>query len=114
MPNQELNTNAHYSFGSGDRYRLEVKVDETGSDSPVSLPIQLAVDWSNVEGAPVVTPIVFKNRYEFPSVGEADDRTVYIATNENRIYRWDAATMMYVIIGADWHEINLIDCGGAK
>lgn len=116
MPaNTEINTNAQDTYVNGNRYRLEVKTKRTGSDEgPISQPIHLVVDWGDVEGTPEITPIIFRNKYEFPSVGEADEKTVYIATDENRIYRWDAKAMMYLIIGADWHEINLIDCGGAK
>ena len=117
MPgNTEINTNAQQDYVNGNRYRLEVKTKRTDSqeEGPISQPIHLVVDWNDVENTPEITPIIFKNRYEFPSVGEADDRTVYIATDENRVYRWDATAMMYLIIGADWHEINLIDCGGAK
>lgn len=42
----------------------------------------------------------------FPSVGETDG--VYIATMENKIYRWDSELGQYVIIGTDYNEIDLI------
>ena len=113
MPNNtEINTNAHYSYVSGDRYKLEVKTNKTGTEgAPVSQPIHLVVDWDDVENRPDLDHLVFKNRFEFPSVGI--ETKLYIATDENRTYRWDGVDMIYKIVGADWHEIQLIDCGGA-
>ena len=116
MPNNtEVNTNAQYSYVSGDRYKLEVKVNRTGTTgAPVSQPIHLVVDWEDVENKPQLPEgdLVFNNRFEFPSVGQSN--IIYIAIDENRVYRWDSKNMIYRIIGADWNEIEVIDCGGAS
>lgn len=113
MATKEINTNAQDNYVNGNRYRLEIKTQKTGSDTgPVSQPIHLVVDWDDVSNRPDTDPLVFGTRYEFPTLGVATK--LYVATDENRVYRWDEPGMRYVIVGSDWHEISLIDCGGAQ
>lgn len=54
----------------------------------------------------------FNTRFEFPNIG--DSSLLYIATDENKVYRWDAANMIYRVVGSDYNDIDTIDCGGAE
>lgn len=49
----------------------------------------------------------FKSRFEFPSVG--DNKTLYIATDENMIYRFDETSLTYKKLSSDWREIGMIE-----
>ncbi len=49
--------------------------------------------------------------FEFPNTGNLN--TVYIATNENAVYRWDENLGKYFCIGRDYTEINNINGGKA-
>ena len=59
-----------------------------------------------------VRELVFDNRFEFPSVGEADK--LYIAKDENAIYRWDDDDMGYTILGLQAEDIKFINGGNAN
>lgn len=59
-----------------------------------------------------VKELVFDNRFEFPSVGEADK--LYIAKDENSIYRWDEGEMVYTALGLQAEDIKLINGGNAN
>lgn len=59
-----------------------------------------------------VRELEFDTRFNFPNIG--DGKTLYIATDESRIYRFDEEKRRYECIGADWHEIELIDGGNAN
>ena len=48
----------------------------------------------------------YKDMSEFPASGK--EQTIYIATNEDRIYRWDKDLGQYAVIGSDWQDITLI------
>jgi hypothetical protein len=39
---------------------------------------------------------------------------LYVATDENKIYRWDSTDSIYRVVGSDYNDIKLIDCGGAE
>ena len=55
--------------------------------------------------------LVFRNHYEFPSVGSS--KMLYIATDENTIYYWK--NNRYVVIAnTELPEITLINGGGAQ
>lgn len=56
--------------------------------------------------------LIFKNRFEFPTIGNLN--LLYIATDENQIYRWDSDTNAYICTGADWHDIEIIDGGNSN
>ena len=86
-------------------YSLEVKVPD-GSGGYTTKKVKLDYE-ANIDNK----PLVFGTRFEFPSIGE--EEKIYIATDEQRIYRFDTAESVYRIIGSDWNEIELIDCGGA-
>ena len=47
--------------------------------------------------------------YSFPTVG--NEAFIYIASKENRTYRWDNDNSKYYCIGSDYNEIKLINCG---
>lgn len=49
---------------------------------------------------------------EFPNVG--NEACVYIATSENRAYRWDDTAVKYYCVGSDWRDIQMITGGGAN
>lgn len=59
-----------------------------------------------------VKELVFDNRFEFPSVGEADK--LYIAKDENSIYRWDEDEMVYTALGLQLEDIKHINGGNAN
>ncbi|MBS7328943.1 MAG: hypothetical protein KIG68_09415 [Oxalobacter sp.] len=42
----------------------------------------------------------------FPNLGE--DNSLYIAQDENALYRWDTATLRYICVGRDWQDIEII------
>lgn len=49
------------------------------------------------------------NKYELPTVG--DENKIYIAVEENSIYRWDDKDLLYYCIGRDYNEIEFINGG---
>ena len=53
-----------------------------------------------------VRELEFKNRFEFPSIGKAD--MLYIATDENAVYIFDEKRNVYICIGRDYREIDII------
>ena len=50
----------------------------------------------------------FKTYKEFPNIGEADK--LYIATDEDTIYRFDAEQMVYKVVGGNPGNIKQIFC----
>lgn len=56
--------------------------------------------------------IKFHTKFEFPNTGSSD--LLYVATDENKIYRWDSTDLIYRVVGSDYNDIKLIDCGGAE
>ena len=51
----------------------------------------------------------FANKADFPVVG--NENTVYIAQDENAMYRYNADDMYYYCIGRDYTEIEFINGG---
>lgn len=54
----------------------------------------------------------YATHYDFPNIGK--ENMVYIATEENRIYRWSSADTKYFCVGADYSEISIIEGGDAN
>ncbi|MCM1296229.1 MAG: hypothetical protein NC311_11865 [Muribaculaceae bacterium] len=54
----------------------------------------------------------YASKYAFPNKG--DEGVVYIDIVENEAYRWDKKTKTYVRIGADYHQIKIINGGSAN
>lgn len=54
----------------------------------------------------IVKELTFNNRFEFPSIGKSD--LMYVATDENRMYRFDEESLTYYCIGSDYNEIEVI------
>lgn len=52
--------------------------------------------------------ISFKSYKEFPNIGNAEK--LYVATDENAIYRWDGEENVYICIGRDNENISAIQC----
>lgn len=50
--------------------------------------------------------------YDFPNLG--NKRTLYIATLENVIYRWDEITLTYIKISFNYNDIQIINGGTAN
>lgn len=48
---------------------------------------------------------------DFPPVG--NELCLYIAKNENKLYRWDDTTIKYYCVGSDYNDIKIINGGGA-
>ena len=66
-------------------------------------------EWVELNESPVVT----KNTiYSFPTIG--DECHIYVATEMNCTYRWDANNTKYYCIGSDYKEINIINCGDSR
>lgn len=65
--------------------------------------------WVELNESPVISKDTI---YSFPTVGNA--KHIYVATKDNRTYRWDDGDMKYYCIGSDYNEIQLINCGGAN
>lgn len=63
--------------------------------------------WMQITSTPQERVVLESTYLSFPTVGST--RCIYIATDENVTYRWDAETLSYKCIGRDWHEIQLID-----
>ena len=60
-----------------------------------------------------VRELTFDSRFNFPAVG--DPAALYIATDENLIYRYDNENNCYVrVSNPDWQEIDIIDGGNAN
>ena len=64
----------------------------------------------------ITTPpreVLFKSSttQEFPPVG--NELCLYIAENENKLYRWDDTTIKYYCVGSDYNDIKIINGGGA-
>lgn len=68
--------------------------------------------YGNVKGqldkAKNVKELEFKNRFEFPSIGNKN--MLYIATDEDAAYIFDTAENVYRCIGRDYNEIGTIQC----
>lgn len=52
------------------------------------------------------------NKYEFPSIGAQD--VLYIATDENKVYRWDDTELKYFVVGTNYEDIKIINGGSAN
>lgn len=59
-------------------------------------------------GSGGTTALVFKNRFEFPNIGS--ESVLYIAKDENAIYRFSATDNTYIFVGTDYHEVESIQC----
>lgn len=55
---------------------------------------------------------VYETHFNFPNLGK--DYVIYVATEENKTYRWDADDMRYYCVGSDYSEIKIIDGGNAN
>lgn len=53
-----------------------------------------------------VTELIFSNHFEFPAIGE--ENKLYIAKDENAIYRFDKIDNIYIRLSRDYTEINII------
>ena len=53
-----------------------------------------------------VKELEFKNRFEFPSIGRSD--MLYIALDEHAAYIFDGEQNVYICIGRDYREIEII------
>lgn len=52
-------------------------------------------------------PIEFNIHAEFPNIGDA--KKLYVATDEDKIYRWDSTQLIYICIGsASGMDIDVI------
>lgn len=54
----------------------------------------------------IVQEVSFNTRFEFPSIGESE--IMYVATDENKIYRFDENSLTYYCVGSDYNEIEVI------
>lgn len=59
-----------------------------------------------------VKELHFANHYEFPAVGEGDK--LYIARDEHMSYYFDEDSMMYVAVGLQLEDIEIVNGGNAN
>ena len=88
--------------GSNALYQLEVKLPSGSNGETRTQVVKLKGE----------EDLKFSTRLEFPNVG--DSSKLYIAINENKIYRWDNGSATYYCVGSDYNDIKTIDCGGAN
>ncbi|MEI3172713.1 MAG: hypothetical protein V8S76_01230 [Lachnospiraceae bacterium] len=43
----------------------------------------------------------------FPTIGS--EKTIYIDTTTNKVYRWEDESLKYYVVGSDYEEIEVID-----
>lgn len=56
--------------------------------------------------------LVSRNSHtEFPSIGSED--TLYIDKSENKLYRWDAQSLKYEVVGTNYNDITIINGGNS-
>lgn len=51
----------------------------------------------------------FATLHDFPTLG--DSNHMYLAINENAVYRWDEKKLKYYCVGRDYTEIEIINGG---
>lgn len=54
----------------------------------------------------IAKEVSFNTRFEFPSIGESE--IMYVATDENKMYRFDENSLTYYCVGSDYNEIEII------
>lgn len=64
--------------------------------------------WNQLTSTPSSLLFQADTYLSFPSIGTSE--SLYIATEENAIYRWDDTKLMYYCIGRDYNDIKIIDC----
>lgn len=57
------------------------------------------------------TILEFHSRSQFPATGKTG--YLYISTGANMMYRWDARTMDYYVVGSNYQDIDVIHGGNA-
>lgn len=77
----------------------------TVSDADLSLKIQEVKDY--VDEKVESLHYTADTHLSFPLTG--DSKTIYIATNENKTYRWDDTDLKYYCIGSNYNDIDVID-----
>ena len=83
---------------NNNRYALEVKVPDTENPTKtVTKRIHLLIDWEDLENIPNILYYEMSPRDVFPNTGKTN--TLYIATDEDMIYRFDVGSGQYISIG---------------
>ena len=68
---------------------------------------------SNPANTYSTSPVVTKEtRFDFPTIGSSE--AIYVATSENKTYRFDEANLKYYVIGSDYDDIKIINGGTAS
>lgn len=85
-------------YMNNNRYALEVKLKDPNDETKtVTQRIHLLIDWGDLENIPNILYYELLEHNSFPSIGRTD--TLYIATDENMIYRFDVGSGQYIGIG---------------
>lgn len=85
-------------FVNNNKYALEMKVPDPNDETKtVTQRIHLLIDWGDLENIPNILYYELLEHNSFPSIGRID--TLYIATDENMIYRFDVGSGQYISIG---------------
>ena len=89
------------STASTDLFGLKVEITGIYNDSPYD-------PNRNVYGVQA-SGIEYNDEDDFPNQG--DPEILYIAKNENKLYRWDEASESYYVVGSDYNDIASITGG---
>lgn len=57
-------------------------------------------------------PQQYASKFAFPNIGNT--AVLYIDVKDNETYRWDEEKRQYVCVGADYHQIKIINGGTAN
>lgn len=67
--------------------------------------------WKQITSPPKDVIMKAKNISEFPPLG--NELCLYIAQEENKMYRWDDTDIKYYCVGSDYNDIKIINGGSA-
>ena len=91
-------------------FRRDGKIYEIADGKSRSDIIQLKLEVDKLMEQQKDLPLQFLTHFDFPNIGESNK--LYIATDENKIYRFDSDTNTYIcIVGNSFDEIKLIQIG---
>ena len=92
--------------------KLKIKLKSSGRISGDFKPQGNVKGDIHVPDRVYVRELSFSTYLEFPSVG--DPLMLYIATDENAMYRFDEDEMSYIPLGLQTDDIDLINGGNAN
>ena len=73
--------------------------------------INVVVDNTNRTISASILQNQYASRLEFPNIGS--DKLLYIDLSDNSVWRFDTTNLVYICVGRDYTEINVINGGNA-